>query len=160
MRGSDNKVSQENVALIFSGGVALGSYLAGAYAAFHEQQTKRASWVAGSSIGAITAALIAGNRPDARVERLRALWKLSSGPGPRTDHVSPFQRWRHLENWTSAIQARLVGSAGQFRPRTPAPWEQFRSIYDLAPLRESITKLVDFDLLNNGELRFTVATTD
>jgi NTE family protein len=159
MRGASAQRSWPSVALIFAGGVGLGSYQAGAYAAVHDPLASSKLWVAGSSIGATNAALIAGTRPDQRIEALRSLWNCAD-QHPDLSRVPRVERWQHLENWSSAIRARLLGSAGHFRPRTPLPWGGFKSFYDLSPLRERIKALVDFDRLNSGEVRVTVATTD
>src|SRR5271168_1140347 len=64
----------DNIALVLQGGGALGAYQAGTYQAMHEAGL----WpdtVAGVSIGGINAAIIAGNRPERRVERLREFWE-------------------------------------------------------------------------------------
>src|SRR3954469_2297391 len=159
MRGASAQRSWPSVALIFAGGVGLGSYQAGAYAAVHDRLASSKLWGAGSSIGATNAALIAGTRPDRRVEALRSLWNCAD-QHPDHSRAPRVERWQHLENWSSAIRARLLGSAGHFRPRAPLPWGGFKSLYDLAPLRERIEALVDFDRLNSGEVRVTVATTD
>jgi len=154
--------SKRNVSLVLSGGIALGSYQAGAYEAFQEHADLQPSWLAGSSIGAVNAAIIAGNRAQDRVERLRTVWKQNdqlASYNP-SDLLWPQDRLRHIENWTSAIRRRLVGSSGHFRPRVLAPWERFTSLYDLSPLRERLLKLIDFELLNGGEVRLSVATTD
>src|ERR1700750_1686947 len=60
--------------LVLQGGGALGSYQAGAYQALcrHDFEPE---WVAGISIGAINAAIIAGNAPEKRVERLKEFWE-------------------------------------------------------------------------------------
>jgi NTE family protein len=58
---------------------ALGSYLAGAYQALHDAG-EEPDWIAGTSIGAITRALITGNPPERRVARLREFWSEISGP--------------------------------------------------------------------------------
>jgi NTE family protein len=95
------------------------------------------------------------------VEGLRALWRYEGRGGVAVDEgFEVLRRWRHLENWASAIGTRLVGSPGHFRPRTPNPWGPFRSFYDLTPLKERIERLVDFDRLNSGSVRVSVATTD
>src|SRR3954465_10506933 len=159
MRGASAQRSWPSVALIFAGGVGLGSYQAGAYAAVHDPLASSKLWVAGSSIGATNAALIAGTRPDRRVEAPRSRWNCAD-QHPDHSRAPRVERWQHLENWSSAIRARLLGSAGHFRPRAPLAWGGFKSLYDLAPLRERIQALVDFDRLNSGEVRVTVATTD
>jgi NTE family protein len=151
--------AEETIALVLSGGIGLGAYQAGAYAALHAEERMQPRWLAASSIGAVNAAVIAGSPATERLERLRALWRYdehqSGIEGP-----SMLDRWRHLENWASAIGTRLAGSPGHFRPRAPNPWEPFKSFYDLAPLRDRLTKLIDFDRLNSGELRVTIAATD
>ena len=68
--------------------------------------------------------------------------------------------WRHLQNWTSVLQTRLMESRGHFRPRFMSqPFEHFASLYDLTPMRRSLEALVDFGGLNSGGTRLTVATT-
>ena len=66
-------VSFEQTVLLLQGGGALGSYQAGVYQALAEANL-RPDWVAGISIGAVNAALIAGNPPESRVEKLREFW--------------------------------------------------------------------------------------
>jgi NTE family protein len=142
------------VAMVFAGGLGLAAYHAGAYQAFAEQGLPL-HWVAGSSAGAVTAALIAGNRREDRIERLRAFWN-----SPPTAHVGPAP-WRHWYGWMGAIRTRLIGSSGHFHPRIPPTTPSgFRSLYDLAPMRERLAGLVDFDRLNGGEPRISVAATD
>jgi NTE family protein len=69
----------EQTVLLLQGGGALGSYQAGAYQALAEANL-HPDWVAGISIGAINAALIAGNPPEGRVEKLREFWEAVSTP--------------------------------------------------------------------------------
>ena len=146
--------------VIFAGGIGLGVYEADAYSELHKRQALWPSWVAGSSIGAINAALIAGNAPADRIDRLRELWQSDPQASAGLSTPSAFWRWEHLQNWTSAIRTRVAGRTGQFRPRLRMPWESFGSMYDLAPLRSRLETLIDFDRLNSGETRLTVATTD
>jgi NTE family protein len=63
-------VQHERTVLVLQGGGALGAYQAGVYEGMHEQGFAP-DWVTGVSIGAINAALIAGNPPGERLERLR-----------------------------------------------------------------------------------------
>jgi NTE family protein len=148
------------VALVLAGGVGLGAYQAGAYAVLHERKPLLPDWLAGSSAGAVNSALIAGNAPDDRVERLRSFWRggatISSMLEP---HLS--EPWRHVHNWMNVAQARIFGADGYFRPHVGAnPLELFASLYDLSPMRTRIEYLVDFDRLNGGPVRVSVATTD
>src|SRR3954466_10496070 len=146
--------SPATVAMVFAGGLGLAAYHAGAYQAFSRRSTPL-HWVAGSSAAAVTAALIAGNRSEKRIERLCAFWDFPPPENYRT------LAWRHLYGWIGALGTRLIGSRGHFHPRMPSmdPFV-FRSLYDLSPMRERIESLIDFDRLNTGEIRISVATTD
>ena len=154
----------QQVSIVFSGGIALGAYHAGAYAALHEQGSFAPDHLAGSSIGAVTAALIAGNPPERRVERLRAFWNaVGVEPAPlRAPWLRPSEGpWRHAENWLSVLRTRLFGQPGAFQPRMPEfMLRNVTSVYDLAPLRATLERLVDFDLLNDGRPRVSVVFTD
>jgi NTE family protein len=142
------------VAMVFAGGLGLAAYHAGAWQAFSERGLPLHR-VAGSSAGAVTAALIAGNRDDERIERLRAFWNF-----PPAGEIAP-SPWRHLYGWMGAIRTRLAGSRGHFHPRMPAEnLSRFRSLYDLAPMQRRLAQLVDFGRLNSGETRISIATTD
>src|SRR5690349_6156002 len=149
-----------DLVLILSGGVGLASYQAGAFEYLHREGGLQPSWVAGSSIGAVNAAILAGNKPDQRAQRLRELWNMD-GIAETLQVADARPPWRHAANWLSALETRVAGSAGHFRPRLDyLPWQPFRSFYDLAPLRARLAKLVDFERLNGGEIRMSVATTD
>jgi NTE family protein len=140
--------------MVFGGGLGLAAYHAGVYQSYAER-SGRVHWVAGSSAGSVTAALIAGNRSDDRIERLRSFWKR---PPMEQSRAS---LWRHLYGWMGAIQTRLVGSSGHFYPRIAGPGTfNFHSLYDLAPMQERLSGLIDFGRLNSGEVRICVAATD
>lgn len=146
--------------LVLQGGGALGSYQAGAYQALchHDFEPE---WVAGISIGAINAAIIAGNPREKRVERLKEFWEMVSSPVP-WNPVTTGDRARSLFNETSAALIATFGVPGFFTPRLPpAPlWPpgspQSQSYYDTAPLRKTLERLVDFDRLNDGKTRLSV----
>ncbi len=142
------------VAMVFAGGLGLAAYHAGAFQAFSERGLPL-HWVAGSSAGAVTAALIAGNAQAKRIERLRAFWNF---PPVEDVHAAP---WRHVAGWMGAIRTRLAGSSGHFHPRIPpaGPFS-FVSLYDLAPMKQRLAALIDFGRLNSGETRISIATTD
>jgi NTE family protein len=221
----------ECIALLLQGGGALGAYQAGVYQALAEAHLPL-DWIAGISIGAINAALIAGNPPQARVEKLRKFWELVTTPpfalwggiGPqapalyeealhrlmsqataaaasisastldrdsakpnaaRADDRHGFRESvdggagsgrpldlrllaprgdaaRAVANQLSAGLALVGGASGFFAPRLPVPWLQpagtveATSYYDTAPLRATLGRLVDFDRINAGEMRFSV----
>jgi NTE family protein len=146
--------------LVLQGGGALGSYQAGAYQALchHDFEPE---WIAGISIGAINAAIIAGNPREKRVERLKEFWEMVSAPVP-WQPVTSGDRSRSLFNETSAAVIATFGVPGFFRPRfPPAPlWPQgtpqAQSYYDTAPLRATLERLVDFDRINDLTTRLSV----
>ena len=115
----------KKVALVLQGGGALGSYQAGVYEALASSDYKP-GWVAGISIGAINAALIAGNSPETRVEKLREFWRAITTPARWAVPISglfngaglPFD----LAKQISAMNALLLGQTNFFSPRKPADW--------------------------------------
>jgi NTE family protein len=139
----------------------LGAYQAGAYAALHAHPELHPQRIAGSSIGAINGAIIAGNAPDKRVAQLQAFWseaRLEVAPLVPDAMAAP---WRHMYSWLAVLQTRLFGRAGQFQPRLPELlFSSVPSVYELAPLERSLRKYVDFARLNSGEVRLAVVTTD
>src|SRR3984893_14842417 len=146
--------------LVLQGGGALGSYQAGAYQALchHDFEPE---WIAGISIGAINAALIAGNPREKRVTRLKEFWEMVSAPVP-WNPVTKSERARSYFNETSAALIATFGVPGFFTPRfPPAPlWPhgspQSQSYYDTAPLRATLEHLVDFDRINDLQTRLSV----
>jgi NTE family protein len=146
--------------LVLQGGGALGSYQAGAYQALSSHDFEP-DWVAGISIGAINAAIIAGNDPERRVARLKEFWELVSSPVPWNPIVTN-DRGRTAFNEASAALIATFGVPGFFTPRIPpAPlWPQgspqSQSYYDTAPLRKTLQRLVDFDRINDLKTRLSV----
>jgi NTE family protein len=146
--------------LVLQGGGALGSYQAGAYQALchHDFEPE---WIAGISIGAINAAIIAGNPREKRVERLKEFWQTVSSP-VSWNPIGNGDRARSLFNETSAALIATFGVPGFFRPRIPpAPlWPQgtpqSKSYYDTTPLRATLERLVDFDRINDLTTRLSV----
>ena len=155
----------ERIALILQGGGALGAYQAGVYQALAEAHL-HPDWVAGISIGAINSALIAGNPPKKRIERLRTFWETVSAPPlgmPILTALEGRDEFTHtLINQVSSLGALIGGAPGFFQPRLPPPFlypngmPEALSYYDVAPLRATLEALVDFDLINTGAMRFSV----
>jgi NTE family protein len=159
----------ERIALALQGGGALGAYQGGVYQALAEAKL-HPDWIAGISIGAVNSALIAGNAPEKRVERLRAFWETVSEP-PFGVRVIPGLATESTLMHKSVNQMRslgilLGGAPGFFTPRVPPPFLHppgspgALSFYDVAPLRATLERLVDFDRLNAGEMRFCVGATN
>src|SRR4029453_611671 len=146
--------------LVLQGGGALGSYQAGAFQALCRAGFEP-EWVAGISIGAINAAIIAGNGPETRVDRLKEFWEMVSSPVSWSP-VTPGDRARSLFNETSAALIATFGVPGFFPPRLPpAPlWPpgspQSQSYYDTTPLHATLERLVDFDRINDLKTRLSV----
>jgi|HubBroStandDraft_1064217.scaffolds.fasta_scaffold06091_3 NTE family protein len=219
----------ERIALLLQGGGALGAYQAGVYQALAEAHI-HPDWVAGISIGAINSALIAGNPPGLRIEKLREFWELVTSASlhggaepfaaPARSHplrdllreamaaaaslgatsfalisdqqlaaqvdglrgvweglaARAFSGWspdggcalprgdvaRSLANQMSAAFALAFGAPGFFAPRLPLPWLQpagtleATSYYDTTPLKATLERLVDFDRINSGAMRFSI----
>jgi len=157
----------EVVALVLQGGGALGAYQAGVYEALSEAGIYP-NWIAGMSIGAINAAIIAGNAPNDRVDRLREFWTqvTSDGPWPGAGNACvDFARgdaMRQLLNQMSAGFAMASGARGFFKARLVPPWfhppgtMDATSVYDTGELKRTLERLVDFDRINADGTRFSV----
>ncbi|MGB8308103.1 MAG: patatin-like phospholipase family protein [Pseudolabrys sp.] len=157
----------EVVALVLQGGGALGAYQAGVYEALSEAGI-HPNWISGVSIGAINAAIIAGNPPDTRIDRLRDFWTqvTADGPWPGAGDacfsLAKGDAMRQLINQMSANFATVGGARGFFSARPIPPWFQppatieATSFYDTNDLKHTLERLVDFDRINSGETRFSV----
>jgi NTE family protein len=158
--GSSSK--NDRIALVLQGGGALGSYQAGVYQALHEHALAP-DWVVGTSIGAINAALIAGNEPANRLPRIRQFWDRIAH-ADSVDMKLVTDPARQFNTWLATLDATARGVPGFFEPR---PFNLFSvgmavepdvaSYYDTSGLARSLNELVDFDYLNaKGGMRLTV----
>ncbi len=132
----------ERIALVLSGGDALGAYQAGAYAAL-EQSGVRPNWIAGTAMGAVNAAIIAGNLPHERVARLRQFWHELSRRAAR--HAPrPFGRWaqRAAERCLSVLRTGSEYARPAAQPLVTA-----------AEFAELVARAVDFERVNSGAVR-------
>jgi NTE family protein len=142
----------KKIGLVLQGGGALGSYQAGVYEALASSEYLP-DWVAGISIGAINAAIIAGNAPESRLKRLRGFWNgitTHTGLWPSALVGSPVL-WQQK---VSALTAVMFGQPGFFTPRILQYWfspEKFVSYYDTSALMVTLERLVDFDRINNAK---------
>jgi NTE family protein len=145
---------------VLQGGGALGAYQAGVYEALFEADIQP-DWISGVSIGAVNAAIIAGNPVGSRMEKLRGFW----------DRITSRTVWaftpdgdffRQARNAASSMMATSLGQPGFFNPRVPGPWfstpgaADATSFYDCAPLYDTLREFIDFDLLNGSGIRFSV----
>jgi NTE family protein len=132
----------ERIALVLSGGGALGAYQAGAYAAL-EKCGVRPNWVAGTAIGAVNAAIIAGSLPHERVQRLRQFWReLSRHPQGR--------RPRNVKWWARSTLTKWL-TVGRRGLGFPSLYEE--PVISASALRAMIAEVVDFDRINSGGVR-------
>jgi len=154
------ELEYDYVILVLQGGGALGAYQAGVFEGMSEAGYLP-DWVIGVSMGAINGALIAGNPPNQRIERLRAFWdRVSSG----VSIVAPpfFSALQQEFANSSATLGSIVGVPGFFVPRMPPPAFMpdgapgALSVYDVDPLRTTLGRLVDFKLIKRREVRLSV----
>ncbi len=158
----------KTIALLLQGGGALGAYQAGVYEALAKANVVP-TWIAGISIGAVNSALIAGNAPEKRVARLREFWEgvstsplsVVGAPYDPTFEIKNVEAHR-LVNQTRAFYVAMLGAPSFFTPRFPPLqfWPPQKphtlSFYDVSPLRATLERLVDFDRINNDDLRLSV----
>jgi NTE family protein len=140
----------KKVGLVLQGGGALGSYQAGVYEALATSEYLP-DWVAGISIGAINAAIIAGNAREHRVEKLRTFWEEITAPTMLWP--APPDGFATWQQSASALSAVLFGQPGFFAPRAPQDFfapGKYLSYYDTGALRRTLERLVDFDRLKQG----------
>lgn len=157
----------ETIALLLQGGGSLGAYQGGVYQALAEANIYP-DWVSGASIGAINAAIIVGNPPDKRVQKLRDFWEYITTkyiPGD-LDIVFPnlskgdIAR-SYLNNMSSTFTASC-GVNGFFSPWPVSPWFQqlgtteARSYYNPVELKETLMRFIDFNLINSGKIRLSM----
>lgn len=144
--------------LVLQGGGALGAYQAGCYQAMHEAGLEP-DWVIGTSIGAINAAIIAGNAPEHRLSRLRALWR-------DLEYGLPAAATAELPLWGGALSTWMTMMGGLERFFVPNPgallgpaWPlgaERAGYYETIRLRNTLSKHIDFGLVAAGGTRLTV----
>jgi len=153
---STNKIT----ALVLQGGGALGAYQLGAFESMSESG-HTPDVVAGISIGGMNAALIVGNKPEDRVERMKGFWDAITRPDPFMLNSSPelFGGMFHL---AGVWQAFMFGQPNFFKPRMTSPWfsppgtTSATSFYDTSPMLKTLLKFVDFDLINSKQTRLFI----
>jgi len=148
----------DSIALVLQGGGALGAYQAGIYQAMHEAGLEP-DYVAGVSIGGVNGAIIAGNAPERQVASLRAFWEGITAR-PVWLYALDGDDARKARNTWSALLTTALGQPGFFEPNKVNPWLSPRggktatAFYDTSPLRETLLRLVDFERLNSGAVRY------
>jgi NTE family protein len=174
-----------HIALLLQGGGALGSYQAGVYEGLVDCGIQP-NWVAGISIGALNCAIIAGNAPEKRVERLHDFWNTICSPPSLTASFMPSHfasanpmgfmnammtpmndmmqgMGQSMLSSMAAMHAIMQGQEGFFKPRMMAPGggaPDTTSFYDTSPLISTLEKFADFDRINSGETRVSLGVTN
>jgi NTE family protein len=156
-----NEIRSDNngqVVLVLQGGGALGAYQAGVYQALHEMGIEP-DWIVGTSIGAINASIVAGNKPEDRLPRLKNFWKRVEA----ADLWSAFPAWGGVADALASWMTITRGISGFFEPHTRAflgahmpLGADNASYYSTAPLRATLQELVNLEQLNSGRVRLTV----
>lgn len=163
-KGSEfQAAATEQDVLVLQGGGALGAYQAGAFQRLSEAKFDT-DWVSGISIGAINAAIICGNPPDRRIEKLRLFWEGVSSSLAFTPWILSANA-RQIFTEVASAEVMALGAPGFFKPRpTMAFWPfastQSLSLYDTSPLEATLADLVDFDHLNDSGPRLSVGAVD
>lgn len=157
------KASFDRVVYLFHGGGAMGAYQAGVFKGLHDHGYKP-NWVIGTSIGAVNSAIIAGNAPEKRADKLQAFWQAISTkmpPAPDTLNNIFMERWQHL---FSASYTACFGQPGFFSPREVNPWLGIQStpdklsFYDTSEFRDTLIQFIDFDRINSKDVRLSMGS--
>ncbi|BCA96535.1 membrane protein [Legionella antarctica] len=150
------KLTHQVIACAFQGGGALGAYQVGIVHALDEAGYFP-DWFVGTSIGAINAAIAAGNPPQIRVEKMQQFWDTISTPEMFPQAITfddPVNR--KIQHLLSSQRSLFLGQPGFFRPRFPPPelgWHDsadLLSYYDTSPLRSTLERFIDFDRINDS----------
>ena len=157
-RTSQNGKGVGQIVLVLQGGGALGAYQVGVYEALHDAAIEP-DWVIGTSIGAINAALIAGNARDERIERLNRFWSHVESPATLAGPLD----WLGIGNFVANMTTVVHGIPAFFEPNLAALRGARASVgveqaayYSTEPLRRTLGELVDFDSLHASSTRLTV----
>jgi NTE family protein len=159
----DNPVNRR-IVLVLQGGGALGAFQAGVYEALEEYKFIP-NWIGGTSIGAINASIIAGNKPQHRLAKLKKFWETVAQPDifKLTPDISNYMR--QLYSYWQVQKIMLSGIPVFFKPIHMSSMLDFmhgklESYYDTSPLRELLLELVDFNYLNSKEVRLSLGATN
>ena len=154
----------ERIALVLQGGGALGAYQVGVFEALDEAGCCP-QWFAGTSIGALNAAIMAGNKAPDRLAKLSSFWQAISRPDGWTGD-GQCDDMRKLINQWHAAEAVVWGQPGFFRPRAFNPWfstagtADTLSYYDCTPLADALGNVLDLAQINAGDVRLSVGAVD
>jgi NTE family protein len=153
--------SYDQVVYLLQGGGALGAYQVGVCEAFLDFGCPP-DWLIGTSIGAINAAIIAGNKPKLRIKKLKEFWGMIELKVPffpiNENHIF----LQKVQNYYIAQLITFFGLPGFFTPKLFNPWHLLSntpdqlSYYDTKALRATLEKVIDFELINKKQTRLTL----
>lgn len=152
----------DKVVFLLQGGGALGAYQVGACEALLEYGCTP-DWLVGTSIGAINAAIIAGNTPENRIKKLKLFWGTIASPIPEGTSIEENDALHVLQKGFSSLWTIAFGQEGFFKPRLVNPWLNMSgypdqiSFYDTSELKSTLEELIDFNLINQKKVRLTLA---
>jgi len=156
--------SYNEILYILEGGGALGIYQVGVCSGLLEQGLEP-TWVIGTSIGGINAAIMVGNKPEDRIPKLNQFWDSIALSLPKISSGYDASEQRIWENIFSSEWSLMLGISGFFYPRYPSPLTMTNltpdklSFYDTSALRRTLEKFVDFKILNSRKVRLTLNAT-
>jgi NTE family protein len=155
----------KSASLVLGGGVGLGAFQVGAFEVLQQAGLNIGS-VSGSSIGALNGAIIAGNAPEDRAAKLKSFWEALAVEALPAAWFDPWGlgskgRPRRARNWVNSLTTGISGSPALFVPRIVGGGRgNARSLYDNSVAAETLSSFIDFERLNDGEVRFCAAATD
>ncbi|OGT38268.1 MAG: hypothetical protein A3F11_10730 [Gammaproteobacteria bacterium RIFCSPHIGHO2_12_FULL_37_14] len=153
----------DRIVYLFQGGGALGAYQVGVFKCLHENGYFP-NWFIATSIGSINSAIIVGNAPDQCINKLEEFWQTIATkipPAPDTINNIYMERWQHF---LSAFITENIGQPGFFKPRWWNPWFSLQSsvdklsYYDTSELRDTLTRFIDFDRINEQKIRLSMGS--
>jgi NTE family protein len=160
--GTFDQDASEHVALILQGGGALGAYQVGAIKSVF-QHGYQPDVVAGISIGAVNAAIVAGNKPEDRLAKLVGFWEYICRKNPALPFTPPqIDAYAQFHHWIGVWQAVWLGQPNFFKPRMvnpafmPAGSAAAVSYCDQSAMRDTLLKFVDFDYINSKAVRLFI----
>lgn len=157
------------IAFVLQGGGALGAYQAGACQSLIENKVEP-DWMIGISIGALNTAIVAGNKPENRISALENFWKTISTEDSLIEHIQHFNPFmtdsvRKMLSGIDTQKTLIKGQYGFFKPRnnlfslmrsSSKQNMEDLSLYDTTALKETLLKYVNFDLVNQGNIRVSL----
>lgn len=149
------------VIYLLQGGGALGAYQVGVCENLIKHHCPP-DWLIGTSIGGINAAILAGNQPELRIEKLKAFWHKIATPS-LPDNFPLADKWHKWQNLFASESAILYGQKGFFKLRFTNPFMQQTdepdniSFYDTSELRQTLEEFIDFNLINQQKVRLSLS---